>query len=109
MSMLDKIIEDVKTHALKCDSPKIFIRHDHNSLNKIIRCECGYECELPFSAALESAPSKQAYLDFETALDLFNSPQFLKHRKEIIKKAKEEEARSKELEKRKNAIGSLEV
>ena len=106
MTILEEIINAVRLHALSCEVPNFSMRNDLASLHKKVRCSCGYEREIPFSAALESA---EGFGNLENTLNAFNSPTFLRLRKENIERRKEEESIRRNLEKRRSAIGSLEV
>ena len=106
MTMMEEIINAVREHALNCEVPNFSMRYDEKSLNKKVKCSCGYERDVPFTVALESV---EGFKNFENTLRSFNSPTFLRLRKESIERRKEEEVIRRNIERRKSAIGSLEV
>ena len=109
MSMIEDIASEVRDHTFKCGS-KISLAYDPKRLSKVVRCECGYECEVPFTAVLELKGVERAFSDFEVVIEALNHPSFREKRMEFIKKEQEEQKQLKNLERHKNnAIGSLEL
>lgn len=109
MSLMEDILISVKEHAFKCDKPDLFINQTESVVSKFVQCSCGYECEIPFVAFLEDRNAKKLFSDLEIAIKVYNNPSFQKEKVRVIQKQKEEEEQRKKLEKRKNAIGSLEI
>lgn len=109
MSLMEDILASTKDHVFKCDKPNLFINHDVSRISKFVQCLCGYKCEIPLIAFLENRNAKKLFSDLEIAIKMYNSPGFQKEKAMVLQKQKEEEEQRKKLEKRKNAIGSLEI
>ena len=119
MSKITKIHQDCLDHSYDCDIHMFCVFHNVNEdvAHNKIKCSCGFEREIPFSSALESPND---YINLNSALEFWNSPDFKEVRERanrIRKEARELEDRVRKereiirrnLEKRKNAISSLEI
>lgn len=109
MSTMENIRDNINKHALECDNLKFSARCDKSGLSKIVYCQCGWEQEITFAAVMASKDGKVLYDGLQIAIDAFNSDTFKRVRIEHFRKQKEQEEKDRRLERRKNAIGSLEV
>lgn len=108
MSSMDDIIVSLRDHALTCGS-KMRLSIDQYHLHKFVICECGYECDIPFVTILAAKEPEKITLQLQEALDFFNHPKFRQKMEKVIQEQKENEERRQKLERRKSAIGSLEI
>ena len=109
MEQIEQIFNDIKDHACQCADLNFSMKYNYHCLSKSVYCKCGKEWEVPFSIVRESKKSEETYARLQDGLEFLNHSKFRKNRYEILKKEKEENRQRKSLERRKNAIGSLEV
>ena len=109
MDILKQIIEEVRQHSYDCEDLDLELYDNPIKYGKCIKCACGKEWNITIFDIMGSKNGEKDYNDLKEAIPLSSTPAFRQARIEWRKKREEERDRERFLQKRKSAIGSLEV